>query len=87
MLSKAKYKANRRLSSVRIAVEHAFGHVAIYWTYTAFAKGLTSGNQPVAAYFATAILLTNCLKCLRGSQTSTKFVYEPPSLEEYLQVS
>jgi hypothetical protein len=29
MLSKAKCKANCRLSSVRIAVKHAFGHVAV----------------------------------------------------------
>src|SRR5204863_7700633 len=31
---------NQRLSAVRIAVEHAFGHTQVLWTYTAFSKGL-----------------------------------------------
>jgi hypothetical protein len=67
MLPQEQYKANRRLASVRISVEHAFRHVAKYWTYTAFAKGLCLGNQPVTAYFFVAVLLTNCYKCFRGS--------------------
>jgi len=77
-------KANERMSSVRIAVEHAFRHTQVLWTYTAYGKGLRAGSSPVAAYFAAAILLTNCLTCLRGNQTSARFVVDPPSLEEYL---
>jgi hypothetical protein len=49
MLLKEQYKANRWLANVQVSVEHAFGHVTKYWTYTAFAKGLCPGNQPVAA--------------------------------------
>jgi hypothetical protein len=58
---------NRRLSSVRIAVEHAFGHTQVLWTYTAFAKQLKLELQPVAVHFAVAVLLTNCYTCLRGN--------------------
>jgi len=63
MLLKEQYEANRQLASVRVSVEHAFKHIARYWTYTAFAKGLCPSNQLVAAYFLIAVLLTNCYKC------------------------
>jgi nuclease HARBI1 len=79
-----KQNANERMSSARIAVEHAFGHTQFLWTYTAFGKGLRAGSSLVAAYFAAAVLLTSCLTCLRGNQTSARFVVNPPSLEEYL---
>ena len=82
-LNSWQQKFNERLSSARIAVEHAFGHVQVRWTYTAFSKGLRAGHSPIAAYFAAAALFTNCLTCLRGNQTSQCFVVDPPSLEEY----
>jgi len=75
---------NARLASVRIAVEHAFGHTQVLWTYTAFAKQLKSDLQLVAVYFVVAVLLTNCYTCLRGNQTSKKFVVEPLLLQAYL---
>jgi hypothetical protein len=75
---------NKRLLHVCIAVEHAFGHTQVLWTYTAFAKQLKSDLQPVAAFFAVAVLLTNCYTCLQGNQTSCKFLVQPPSLEDYL---
>ena len=77
-------KTNERLSSARITVEHAFGHTQVLWTYTAYGKGLRAGSSPVAAYFAAAILFTNCLTCIQGNQTSQQFVIDPPSLEQYL---
>ena len=79
-----KQKANEQMSSARIAIEHAFGHTQVLWTYTAFGKGLRAGSSPVAAYFAAAILLTNCRTCLRGNQISSRFVVNPLSLKEYL---
>ena len=79
-------KTNERISSARVAVEHAFGHTQVHWTYTAFGKDLRAGSSPVTAYFAAAILLTNCLTCLRGNQTSERYVVDSPSLEEYLLI-
>jgi hypothetical protein len=67
-------KANERLSSAWIAIEHAFGHTQVRWTYTGFSKGLRASQSPVAAYYAYAALFTNCLTCLQGNQTSQRFV-------------
>ena len=75
---------NKALSSVRIAVEQAFGGIQVNWTYTTFAKGLTSGKQPVAAYFTVAVLLTNCYTCMRNNKT--RFSVLPPDIEDYLSV-
>jgi hypothetical protein len=70
---------------VRITVENAFGQTQQLWTYTAFNKGLKAGWQPVAAYFAVAILLSNCLTCIRGNSISGRFFLPPPTVEAYLQ--
>jgi hypothetical protein len=80
-----EYEFNVALSSVRISVEHAFGHVIKQWGFISFSKGLSEGLSPVAAYFTTAVLFTNCLTCFRGSQTSERFSVEPLSISEYLQ--
>jgi hypothetical protein len=48
-LTHAEQHFNKALSTVRIAVEQAFGDIQVQWTYTAFGKGLTAGAQPVAA--------------------------------------
>jgi hypothetical protein len=77
-----KQKANERMSS-EDCCEHAVGHTQVLWTYTAFEKGLRAGSSLVTAYFAAAVL-TNSLTCLRGNQTSARFVVNPPSLEAYL---
>ena len=70
-LTQEKRDFNQALSSVQIAVEQAFGDIQVQWTYTAFAKGLTTGKQPIAAYFTVAVLLTTgrgpCIQEDRGS--------------------
>jgi hypothetical protein len=76
---------NKRLASVRIAVEQAFGLTQNLWTRGAFPEGLQSGSSPVAAYFITAILLTNCYTWMRGSQNSRRFQCTPPTVEQYLR--
>lgn len=81
-LSKQKQAFNQALASVRIAVEQAFGDIHVQWTYTAFSKGLTARKQPIAAYFAVAVLLENCLICIRGRKT--RFLVLPPEIEVYL---
>jgi nuclease HARBI1 len=75
---------NTALSSVRIAVEQAFGCTQVLWTYTAFSKGLTAGRQPLAAYFLVAVLLTNCYTCFCSSPAGSRFLVPPLSIEAYL---
>lgn len=82
-LPKEKQAFNQALSSVRIAVEQAFGDIQVQWTYTAFGKGLTAGRQPIASYFAVAVLLSNCYTCYRRKQN--RFGVTPPNIREYLQ--
>ena len=40
--------------------------------------------MPVAALYEIALLLSNCLTCLRGNQVSERYNIRPPTLEEYL---
>jgi DDE superfamily endonuclease len=81
-LTHAEQHFNKALSTVRIAVEQAFGDIQVQWTYTAFGKGLTAGAQPVAAQFIVAVLLTNCWVCLR--EPKNRFLIDPINIEEYL---
>jgi hypothetical protein len=66
-LEKWQQKTNERLSSVRISVEHAFGHTQVLWTYTAYGKGLRAGSSPVAAYFAGATVTTPSLSAFNSA--------------------
>jgi hypothetical protein len=75
---------NKRMSQLRIAVEHAFGITQQQWMYNGFKYGLRLGASPVAGYYLVSTLLTNCLTCLRGSQITDLFNLEPPTLEMYL---
>jgi DDE superfamily endonuclease len=83
-LNRQQQAFNKALSSVRIAVEQAFGDIQVQWTYTAFAKGLTAGKQPIAAYFAVAVLLTNCYICMR--RRTGRFGVSPPHIRDYLSM-
>ena len=56
------------------------------WAYTGFELAMKVGQQPVAAYYFTGVLLTNCLTCIKGNQISDQFDIAPPTLEQYLQV-
>jgi hypothetical protein len=44
VLLQEQYEANRWPASVRMSVEHAFGHIAKYWMCTAFAEDLCPSN-------------------------------------------
>lgn len=75
---------NVNMSSARIAVENSFGITRNLWTRHAFDKQMKLGLSPVATYYKTAILLTNCFTCIRGNQTSKRYFMRPPTLHEYL---
>jgi len=86
-LNRDEQQFNKDLSALRISVEQAFGHTQRYWRYNAFSKGLSIGNQAVAAYYSVATLFANCMTCLRGNQISSRFGIAPPTLDEYLLVA
>ena len=75
---------NTAMSSVRMSVEWTFGKILTYFSYLDFKKSNKILLQPIGKYYLVAALLTNCHTCLYGSQTSTFFGVEPPSLETYL---
>ena len=75
---------NTQMSKVRVSVEWGFGKICQNFAYLDFKKNLRVLLQPVGKYYLVASILVNCHTCLYGSQTSTFFNLEPPSLETYL---
>lgn len=77
---------NLTMSKVRESVEWCFGKVITYFAFLDFRKNLKVFLQPVAAYYITGVLLTNCHTCFYGSLTSEYFGCIPPDIEDYLRV-
>ena len=75
---------NTQMSKVRASVEWGFGKICQNFAYLDFKKNLKVLLQPVGKYYLVASILVNCHTCLYGSQTSTYFNLDPPSLETYL---
>ena len=75
---------NTKMSKVRTCVEWGFGKICQNFAYLDFKKNLKILLQPVGKYYLVACILINCHTCLYGSQTTTYFNLEPPSLETYL---
>ncbi|XP_070536586.1 uncharacterized protein [Ptychodera flava] len=75
---------NRSMSEVRVCVEWGFAKIITLFAFLDFKKNQKLYLQPVAMYFLVATILTNCHTCLYGSETSTFFDLQPPTLEMYL---
>lgn len=75
---------NSLMSKVRVSVEWAFGKITKLFAFLDFKQNLKLFLQPIAKYYLVASILVNCHTCLYGSQTSTFFGLDPPSLETYL---
>lgn len=75
---------NKDMSSVRQCVEWGFEKVVNNFAFVDFRKNLKLFQQPIGKYYILAHLFANFHTCLYGSQTTTYFNLEPPSLEEYL---
>ena len=75
---------NKSMSRVRVCVEWVFGKLCQYFTFVDFKRSNRVLLLPVGKHYTVAALLTNCHTCLYGSQTSTFFNVQPPSLEQYL---
>ena len=75
---------NTEMSKVRTCVEWGFGKICLNFAYLDFKRSLKVLLQPVGKYYLVASILINCHTCLYGSQTSTFFNLDPPSLKTYL---
>lgn len=76
---------NRRMSTVRQAVEWSFGKIIAEFAFLDFKKNQKLLWQDVGKMYVVGTLLTNCHTCLYGSQSSIYFNLEPVTLEQYLQ--
>ncbi|DAZ99510.1 TPA: hypothetical protein N0F65_005382 [Lagenidium giganteum] len=75
---------NKKMSSVRVSVEWVFGDVLRYWAFTDYHKNQKLHLQAVGNIYHIAVVLTNVMTCLHGSQTRRYFRLSPPSLRAYL---
>lgn len=84
-LTPAQEAFNARMSSVRQAVEWSFEEITTYWPYLDMKRQQKVGLQPVGLHFRVAVLLINCLTCMkRGNEVSDYFQLSPPILQDYL---
>ena len=80
-LTPAQRACNKNMSQVRICVEWMFGKVSKEFAFIDYSANLKLRLQPVATYYAVALLLTNAHSCLYGNVTASYFSCMPPSLE------
>lgn len=76
---------NKRMSTVRQAVEWGFGKVVAEFAFLDFGKNQKLQLQKLATMYKAAVILTNCHTCMYSSQTSMFFRVSPPALETYLK--
>ncbi|XP_075751972.1 uncharacterized protein LOC142817905 [Rhipicephalus microplus] len=76
---------NKRMSSVRQAVEWGFGKIAGLFAFLDFRKNQRLKRQNVSRMYKVGTILANCHTCMYSSQVSQHFQVEPPQLEEYLR--
>ena len=74
---------NKSMSNVRTAVEWLFGDIVEYFMFKDFKKNLKIGLSTFGKLYVACALLRNALTCLYGNSTSSYFMLDPPTLEEY----
>lgn len=74
---------NKSMSNVRMSVEWLFGDVVEYFKFMDFKKNLKIGLSSIGKLYVVCALLRNALTCLYGNSTSSYFMLDPPTLEEY----
>lgn len=82
-LPAADVQFNKALNAQRTSAEHAFGKVSGIFSALSFSRTQKILATCVADQYRFAVLLTNAHTCLYGSQMSTSFDTDPPTLEEY----
>ncbi len=83
-LTEEQKSFNGTMSRMRIVVEWEFGQLFKLFSFLDFKKNQKIYLQPVAKYVFVASILKNCHTCLYGSETSSYFQLNPPTLENYL---
>jgi len=73
------------LNSVRIVVEWGFGKILNNFRTHSFTPVQKPHLSRIAVWYLVSVILTNCQVCLYGSEASSYFDCQPPSLEEYLR--
>ena len=84
-LTREQKEFNVCMSHIRASVEWGFGKVSSIWAFVNYYANQKVFLQPVGMYFLAASLFANCHTTLYGSEISSYFALQPPSLEEYLQ--
>lgn len=82
-LTPQQQQYNLSMSKVRTAVEWVFGDILQYFTFLDFKRDLKVGLSAVGKMYIICALLRNAHSCLYGSNTSSFFGVEPPSLQGY----
>ena len=74
---------HKSMSNVRTSVEWLFGDIVEYFMFKDFKKNLKIGLSAIGKLYVACALLRNALTCLYGNSTSSYFMLDPPTLEEY----
>ena len=74
---------NKSMSNVRTSVEWLFLDIVEYFMFKDFKKNLKIGLSAIGKLYVACALLRNALTCLYGNSTSSYFMLDPPTLEEY----
>jgi hypothetical protein len=82
-LSPTEQEFNSIMSSLRVSVEWSFGKTVRYFGFCDFSKNQKVFLQSVSKMYVVSTFLTNCHTCVRGSQVSSFFCCDPPTLEQY----
>lgn len=75
---------NKRMSKLRVTVEWGFAKILSLFPFLDFKKNLKVYKQEVGDYYKVGTILANCHTCLYGSQVSSYFECDPPTIEQYL---
>ncbi|XP_066914769.1 uncharacterized protein [Clytia hemisphaerica] len=76
---------NTAMSKCRIGVEWVFGEITNYFKFMDFKRNLKIGLSPIGKMYIVCTLLTNARTCMYGSQTSSYFRIDPPTVWDYFQ--
>jgi len=84
-LTEEQKSFNVDMSIARVSIENIFGRVCnLFQNLNNWSYWKIDLNHPGDFYFI-AVMLTNMLTCLRGgNQVSDRFLFPPPTLNDYL---
>jgi len=88
LLTLEQEEYNTKMSRVRVTVEWAFKDVSSIFSALDFTRQEKIRLSPLALKYKVAVILTNCLTCIRGhNQISLYFGLRPPPIHVYLRTA